>query len=70
MKIIIFLVILIAGVILIPDSLVGNIVNHLMTVSGDGEEGMDNFYFTILLVKVVFSSVIAFIALRFYHRLK
>ena len=70
MKIIIFLVILIAGVILIPDSMVGNIVNHLMTFSGDGEESMDNFYFTILLFKIIFSSVIAFITLWIYRRLK
>ena len=64
MKIVIFVAILIAGVLLIPDRLVGSVIDHLIDFPGDGEEGMNNYEFTILLIKLMFSAIVAFLVLR------
>ncbi|WP_197062324.1 hypothetical protein [Dickeya chrysanthemi] len=34
-------------------------MNHL-AISGDGEEAMDDFYFSVLIIKIIVSSVFAF----------
>ncbi|MFB1116717.1 MULTISPECIES: hypothetical protein [Dickeya] len=34
-------------------------MSHL-TISGDGEEAMDDFYFSVLVIKVLISSVLSF----------
>ncbi|WOX99044.1 hypothetical protein [Dickeya fangzhongdai] len=34
-------------------------MNHL-TISGDGEEAIDDFYFSVLIIKVLISSVLSF----------
>lgn len=60
MKILIFFIILIAGVVLIPDSL----ISRLISVSGDGEAAMDKFEFTILMIKAAISCVIAVMVLK------
>ncbi|ORM71663.1 hypothetical protein [Pantoea rwandensis] len=64
MKIVIFLAILIAGVLLIPDSLVG----HFVRVSGDGETAMDKYDFTLLLIKAAISAIIALAVLQIVRR--
>lgn len=64
MRIIIFVIILIAGVMLIPDSLIG----HLVSVSGDGEAAMDKFDFTVLIIKTAISCVIAVTVLQILRR--
>lgn len=68
MKIIIFFAILIAGVLLIPDSVIGSLVDHLNIIQGDGEEGMNNFDFTVLMIKLVISALIALFVLRFLRK--
>jgi len=68
MKIIIFIVIVIAGVVFIPDTVVGHVVDSLDLAQGDGEEGMNNFFFIILLIKTAFSTVIALLILRRYRK--
>lgn len=66
MKILIFLVILMAGILLIPDSLIG----HLVNVSGDGETAMDAFEFTLLLIKAATSGIIAAAVLWILPRIR
>ncbi|ACZ77256.1 MULTISPECIES: hypothetical protein [Dickeya] len=34
-------------------------MNHL-AISGDGEEAMDDFYFSVLIIRIIVSSVFAF----------
>ncbi|MCX8957791.1 hypothetical protein [Erwinia psidii] len=68
MKIIIFLIVFVASMALIPDSLIGGFVNHNITISGDGEEAMNNFEFTVILIKGALSASIATIALWFYRK--
>ena len=66
MKALIFIVILIAVILLIPDSLVGNLIN----VSGDGETAMDTYEFTILLIKAAIAGIIAGAVLWILPRLR
>ncbi|MDO6406466.1 hypothetical protein [Pantoea phytobeneficialis] len=68
MKIIIFFAILIAGVLLIPDSVIGSLVDHLNIIQGDGEEGMNNFDFTVLIIKLVISVLVALFVLSFFRK--
>lgn len=68
MKIVIFIVIVIAGIVFIPDNVVGHVLDSLNLAQGDGEDGMNNFYFIILLIKIVLSVVIALLALRRYRK--
>ncbi len=64
MKIVIFMAILIVGVLLIPDSLVG----HFIRVSGDGESAMDKYDFTLMLIKAAISAVVALAVLQILRR--
>lgn len=70
MKAIIFFVVFFAAMVLMPDSLVGNFVNHHIHISGDGEEAMDNFEFTVIATKAAISTVAAVIALWLYRKRK
>ncbi|KJV47874.1 hypothetical protein VH86_13555 [Pantoea sp. BL1] len=64
MKILIFFIILIAGIVLIPDGL----ISHLVSVSGDGETAMDKYDFTLLLIKAAISAIIALAVLQIVRR--
>ena len=66
MKFIIFFVVFFAVMVLIPDSLVGSFFDH--HISGDGEEAMDNFEFTVIVAKAVLSTVVALIVLWLYRK--
>ena len=66
MKIVIFLTILIAGLLLIPDSLVGQSVS----AHGDGEAAMDQYDFTLLLIKAAISALIALAVLQIVRRVR
>lgn len=70
MKVIIFFVVFFAVMVLIPDSLVGSFVDHHVHISGDGEEAMDNFEFTVIAVKTAISTVAALLALWLYRKRK
>lgn len=64
MRILIFFIILIAGVLLIPD----RFISHLLSVSGDGESAMDKYDFTLVLIKAAISAVIALAVLQILRR--
>lgn len=66
MKIIIFFIVFVAAMVFIPDSL----VEHHIHISGDGEEAMDNFEFTVIAVKAALSTVAALVALWLYQKRK
>ena len=68
MKILVFLIIFIAGMVLIPESFIRGFVNHNVHISGDGEEAMDSLEFTVMLIKLALSAIIAFITLRLYQK--
>lgn len=70
MKIIIFIVVLIAALLLIPDRWVGDMFMRHISIVGDGEEAMNNYEFTLLLIKIGLSAVIAALVLWGYRLLK
>lgn len=70
MKIIIFLIVFTAIMVLVPDGLIGGFVEHNITISGDGEEAINNFELTVILIKGVLSALLAFIALWVYCKRK
>ncbi|EXU74570.1 hypothetical protein [Erwinia mallotivora] len=70
MKIIIFLIVFVAAMVLVPDSLIGGFVDHNITISGDGEEAMNSFEFTVILIKVALSVLLAFTASWIYSKRK
>lgn len=70
MKIIIFIVVLIAALLLIPDRWIGDMFMRNISIAGDGEEAMNNYEFTLLLIKIAISAVIAALVLWGYRLLK
>jgi len=68
MKILIFIVILFASWILIPEGFIRSLIEG--HINGDGENAMDSFEFTVILLKAVFSVLLAFIGVWFYHKAK
>ncbi|MDC0728523.1 hypothetical protein POH93_24475 [Phytobacter diazotrophicus] len=70
MKIILFIVVLIAAFFLIPDRWVNDIFMRHISVTGDGEEAMNNYAFTLLLIKTGLAVVIAALALWSYRLFK
>ncbi len=70
MKIVIFFIVFIAAMILIPESLVSNFVGHHVDISGDGEEAMNNFEFTVIAAKAALSTAAALVALWLYRKRK
>lgn len=68
MKILIFIIILFASWILIPEGFIGSLIES--HINGDGESAMDNFEFTVILLKAVFSVLLAFLGVWFYHKAK
>lgn len=53
MKVFIFLNLVVAGVLLLPDTCFYTFVKRFIPISGDGEYGMSNFEMTVLLVKTL-----------------
>lgn len=70
MKIILFIVVLIAALFLIPERWVNDIFMRHISVTGDGEEAMNNYAFTLLLIKTGLASVIAALVLWGYRLFK
>ncbi|TNL07508.1 hypothetical protein CYD30_18320 [Kosakonia cowanii] len=53
MKVFIFLTLVVAGVLFLPDTYFYTFVKRFIPISGDGEYAMNNFEMTVLLVKTV-----------------
>lgn len=70
MKIILFIVVLIAALFLMHDRWVNDILMRHISVTGDGEEAINNYAFTLLLIKTGLAAVIAALALWSYHLFK
>ncbi len=70
MKIIIFFIVFVAAMVFIPDSLLSSLVEHHVNISGDGEDAMDNFEFTVIAAKAALSTVAALVALWLYRKRK
>ncbi|RAY82675.1 hypothetical protein DP190_13845 [Enterobacter cloacae] len=70
MKIIIFVTLLIVCFILIPDSWINDVFMQHLRISGDGEEAMNHYDFTIILIKFSLSALIAFLLIRLKKLLK
>ena len=59
MKIIVFLALLIACFVLIPDAWINHIIMPHIQISGDGEEAINNYEFTAIMIKAGISGVVA-----------
>ncbi|MNB69180.1 hypothetical protein D3C76_897360 [compost metagenome] len=57
MKVIIFFLLVIVGVLFLPDAFIYTFVRRFIPISGDGEFAMNNFEMTTLLIKVLLSAV-------------
>lgn len=66
MKILIFIIILSASWIFIPEGFMKSLVEG--HISGDGESAMDSFELTVILLKAVFSLLLAFIGVWLYRK--
>lgn len=53
MKIIIFILLTTAGVFFLPNDFFTTFVERVIPIGGDGENGMDNFEMTVLLIKTL-----------------
>ncbi|ENY9401505.1 hypothetical protein ACF5F1_002257 [Salmonella enterica] len=53
MKIFIFLILVMTGVLFLPDTCFYTFVKRFIPISGDGEYGMNNFEMTVLLMKTL-----------------
>lgn len=53
MKFFIFLTLVMAGVLFLPDTYFYTFVKRFILISGDGEYGMNNFEMTVLLIKTL-----------------
>lgn len=56
MKVFIFLNLMMAGVLFLPDTYFYTFVKRFIPISGDGEHGMNNFEMTVLLMKILASA--------------
>lgn len=57
MKVIIFFLLVIVGVLFLSDAFIYTFVRRFIPISGDGEFAMDNFEMTALLIKVLLCAV-------------
>ena len=65
MKILIFIIIISASWILIAEGFIrSRVEGH---ISGDGESAMDSFELTVIVLKAVFSLLLAFIGVWLYR---
>ncbi|NIY49996.1 hypothetical protein E2L00_21450 [Cedecea colo] len=53
MNICIFILLIIAGFLFLPDAYFYTFVKRFTPISGDGEYAMDNFDMTVLLMKIL-----------------
>ncbi|ELD4943292.1 hypothetical protein QQI87_000021 [Salmonella enterica] len=53
MKIFIFLILVMTGVLFLPDTCFYTFVKRFIPISGDDEYGMNNFEMTVLLMKTL-----------------
>ncbi|WP_313149008.1 hypothetical protein [Enterobacter sp.] len=53
MRVFIFLTLMIVGILFLPDTYFYTFVKRFISISGDGEYGMNNFEMTVLLVKTL-----------------
>lgn len=53
MKVCIFVLLIIAGVLVLPDACFYTFVKRFIPISGDGEYAMNNFEVAVLLVKTL-----------------
>lgn len=56
-KIIIFILLVISGVLYLPDGFIFTFVKRFIPVSGDGEYAMNNFEMIVLLIKALICTV-------------
>lgn len=59
MKIILFCFLIIILFLLIPERWISDVFMSHISISGDGEEAMDSYDFTVLLIKFSLSVLIA-----------
>lgn len=59
-NIIYFLILFFLFASILPEQALRDFVMSHLTISGDGEEAMDDFYFSVLVIKVLISSVLSF----------
>ncbi|AWQ20128.1 hypothetical protein NB724_000253 [Pantoea ananatis] len=70
MKIAIFIIVLLATFVLIPDSWFNTLFMSPITIEGDGVEAMNSYSFTFIVLKFVLSLVLAVLASWGYRKLK
>lgn len=70
MKILMFFILLIAGIVLIPDSGLNGFVGQYMPIHGDGEKAMDDFAFTVFCTKAVLSAAMALSLMWIYRKVR
>lgn len=70
MKIIVFIVLLIACFVLIPDVWINHIVMPHIQISGDGEEAINSYEFTAIMIKAGISAAVALVLLSLRKFLK
>ncbi len=63
MKIIVFIILLIVCFVLIPDGWISDIFMSHIQISGDGEEAINNYEFTAIMIKAGISAVISLVLL-------
>ena len=66
MKILLVLVLAIAGAFFIPDGQLPDFLLYHVPLPGDGEEGMDNLFLIVLLIKAVLRGFGAWLLLTLY----
>lgn len=70
MKIIVFIALLIACFVLIPDVWINNVFMPHIVISGDGEEAINNYEFTAIMIKAGIAAAVALILLSLRKFLK
>ncbi|KAA0529809.1 hypothetical protein DP183_21805 [Enterobacter kobei] len=59
MEIFILFLFVIVGVLFLPEAFIYTFVKRFIPISGNGENAMDNFEMTVLLVKALMCAVVA-----------
>lgn len=68
MKTGIFMAILFTSWVLIPEGFITSLIAG--QINSDGESAMDSFGFTVILLKALFSVLLAFTGIWLYHKAK
>ncbi|WP_394549962.1 hypothetical protein C1N58_15135 [Pantoea sp. SGAir0180] len=63
MKIAVFLIVLLAVFILVPDSWIHTLLMSHITLAGNGKEAIDSYSFTLNAVKFALSFILASLAM-------